>query len=243
MDTRYARIHKAVVHSTQDEARAAFLDGRRAVLVTADRQTRGRGRAGAPWLEAPCAVYSSLAVAPTWPTATWPRLSLATGLAVADAIDSQLGISIALKWPNDLLWGTVKVGGILIEAEDDFVVVGCGVNLWWPDAPDGLGALLDTDPGAHRAERLTLAWVESLMDVLDGPPDGWDVDRYRTRSAIIGRSITWEPSGSGVAVDVDVDGYLYVETDGMVRRIGAGEVNLVREATVPHDPPEAKGSA
>lgn len=235
MDTRYATVHKAAVQSTQDEARRAFLADRRPVLVTASRQTRGRGRRGAEWFEAPRAMYSSLAVAPGWPVEAWPRLSPAAGLAVAEAIEAHLDVNVSLKWPNDILFRDDKVGGILIEAEDDGVVIGCGLNLWWPDAPAGFAALLDDDPGDDLAGTLAAGWVERVLDVLDGSPDGWGVDRYRAQSAIIGRAVTWEPDGTGVALDVDVEGYLLVDTDGTVKRLGAGRVNLVRRATVAPD--------
>lgn len=180
-------------------------------------------------------MYSSLAVAPVWPVETWPRLSPATGLAVAEAIEAHLAINVALKWPNDILLDEDKVGGILIEAEADHVVIGCGVNLWWPNAPDGFAALLPEDPGDGFAATLAAGWADRVLDVLAGPPDAWGVDRYRAQSAIIGRTISWEPDGSGIALDVDVAGYLLVDSDGAVNRLGAGRVNLVRRATVAPD--------
>ncbi len=180
-------------------------------------------------------MYASLAVAPDWPEETWPRLSLVTGLAVADAIESDLRVPVALKWSNDVMRNDAKVGGVLLEAQEDRVVIGCGLNLWWPDAPSGFGAVLAEDPGPDVAAGLASSWADSVMDALQGSPDGWNLARYRTRSSILGRRITWEPAGAGLAIDVDVAGYLHVETERGIERIGSGRVRLVRRATVAPD--------
>src|SRR3990172_3487586 len=109
MATPPSAFHLDVVGSTQDEARTRFSGV--PVLVTAARQTTGRGRSGAAWETAPRAVAASLAWEPGWPDAAAARLSLVAGLAAADT----LGDAIGLKWPNDLMRGEAKVGGILTE--------------------------------------------------------------------------------------------------------------------------------
>ncbi len=131
MATPYLQLWAEEVASTQDLARSELES--LPVVVVAQRQTAGRGRGGAPWLSAPRALAVSLAFRPS--DDDLRPFSLMAGVAAARGLEG-----VSLKWPNDLLADEAKVGGILVERADE-VVVGMGVNLWWPDAPEGMSAL------------------------------------------------------------------------------------------------------
>ncbi|MBT8212071.1 MAG: biotin--[acetyl-CoA-carboxylase] ligase [Acidimicrobiia bacterium] len=221
-------VHLDEVASTQDEARRRHTD--EPVLVTASAQRAGRGRSGASWLNAPRAVAASLAFAPAslhkaWTALTRPVLTLAAGVAVADAIGG-----LGLKWPNDLMRGDVKVGGLLTEAFDEVVVVGLGVNLWWPAAPDGMGGVFGADPGIEMIRSMPRQWADSVVDAARSGPSAWDRDRYRKLSVTLNRAVRWEgaDSGQGMAVDVGPNGALVVETEGGVVELTSGAVSHVR---------------
>ena len=118
------------VESTNDEVRvlaqAGAPDG---LVLLAERQTAGRGRRGAAWFSpAGASLAFSILVRPDEPKALWPRLALAAGLAVAEAVES-FGLQAGIKWPNDVWIGQRKVAGILVEAGSDFAVVGIGLNV------------------------------------------------------------------------------------------------------------------
>jgi BirA family transcriptional regulator, biotin operon repressor / biotin---[acetyl-CoA-carboxylase] ligase len=104
-------------------------------LVVAEEQTAGRGRAGRSWhSERTSGVYMSLLLRPALSPMHAPLLTLLTGLALRDTVLEETGVTPDLRWPNDLLLGGKKCGGILTEmhAEPDrvhFVVVGIGVNV------------------------------------------------------------------------------------------------------------------
>jgi BirA family biotin operon repressor/biotin-[acetyl-CoA-carboxylase] ligase len=197
-----------------DLARAGAPDG---VVVGADHQTAGRGRRGRTW-EAPAG--ASLLVSVLLRPA--PALvTLAAGLAAAGACEAVAGVTVGLKWPNDLLVGVTgpggrsreeaKVGGILTEAVAGAAVVGLGVNLAW--APAGAACL---GPAVDR---------DALLDAyLTGLADPGDVlGRYRRRCTTLGRRVGVQlPAGTlhGVATDVDDLGRLLV--DG--RAVAAGDV-------------------
>src|SRR5688572_1154875 len=122
-----------------DLARAGAPDG---VVVGADHQTAGRGRRGRTWESRPGAsLLVSVILRPA------PALvTLAAGVAAAEACEAVAGVEVGLKWPNDLLVDGAKVGGILSELVAGAAVVGLGVNLAW--APAGaahLGAAVDRD--------------------------------------------------------------------------------------------------
>jgi BirA family biotin operon repressor/biotin-[acetyl-CoA-carboxylase] ligase len=107
----------------------------------ADEQTAGRGRGSHSWHSAAGeGLYVSVLLRPQIPAACLPLLPLASGLAAADAIRAVTGLPVDLRWPNDLLIGPRKAGGILVEARNNSegpphavvshaVVVGIGINV------------------------------------------------------------------------------------------------------------------
>jgi BirA family biotin operon repressor/biotin-[acetyl-CoA-carboxylase] ligase len=224
MDTSYVLISLGTVGSTQKEARHRFSGD--PVLVTAERQTAGRGRTGRHWVHADRAVAASLAFRPAWPVGAWDRLPLVSGLAAAAA----LGPTVGLKWPNDLVLGDDKVGGLLVESDGEVVVAGFGANLYWPDPVEGAAGLLNVDPGLEAADLIAEQWAEGLLERVARPPGSWGRDEYLARCTTPGRRITWEPDGAGTAVDISSDGGLVVETPGGRLTLRSGEVRTVRPA-------------
>ena len=205
MATSYSVTHHGQVPSTQDLARDAYNG--RPVLVTATEQTAGRGRSGSTWLSAPRSIAVSLAFRPGWAPSDLTIVPLLGGLAATEAMGD-----VELKWPNDVLRDGDKVAGLLAELFDGIVVIGMGINLWWPDAPPGATALFDRDPGGDEGRRLAERWADEVMSLVDGGPGSWPIDRYRARCVTLGTHITWDPDGAGLAVDVARDGSLVVDT-------------------------------
>lgn len=224
MATPPSAFHLDSVESTQDEARRRFSGP--AVLVTATRQTSGRGRSGAVWENAPRAVAASLAWEPDWPEAAVARLGLVAGLAAADL----LGDAIGLKWPNDLMQGEAKVGGILMERFGAVVVAGLGVNLFWPHPRRGVGALHQRDPGPEVPRRLAERWAAGLLERAAAGPDAWGRDEYAARCVTLGRDIVWEPDGRGRARAIAPGGGLVVVTAAGEVVIDSGAVQSIRAA-------------
>ncbi|MGH8945960.1 MAG: biotin--[acetyl-CoA-carboxylase] ligase [Acidimicrobiia bacterium] len=221
MATPYFQLRFDSVASTQDVARETLSSGewgRVPVVVIAARQTEGRGRGGAHWQTADRALAVSLALR----TEDDQRpISLMAGVAV-----TRLGLDVELKWPNDVMLGDCKVGGILVEKIGDLVVVGLGLNLWWPDAPDGVCALHRDDPGERRHVELGALWGAETMRLLEAT--GWPRDEYKSLCSTLGREVTWEPNGTGRAVDVDKHGALLVEVAGGTVAVTSGVVRHLR---------------
>ena len=106
-----------VTGSTNQLALEAAQAGARRGIWVADEQTSGRGRGGHSWHSTRGdGLYVSVLVTPELPLDRALCLSLATGLAAHQAITASTGIRIDLRWPNDLLCGSRKVGGILVES-------------------------------------------------------------------------------------------------------------------------------
>jgi BirA family biotin operon repressor/biotin-[acetyl-CoA-carboxylase] ligase len=218
-------VELGTVASTQHEAGVRY-DGT-PVLVTADRQTRGRGRLGRSWVHAARSVAASIAFETDWPPRNRGALALVAGLAACEAA----GDPVCLKWPNDLMSGPGKVGGILVEGDGDLVVAGLGVNLWWPDPITGAVAMLGADPGPEAAVWLAEQWADRLLARVGRGPGDWGRDEYSSLCSTIGREITWEPAGAGTAVGIAADGGLRVAVADGETVLRSGEVHEVREAS------------
>jgi len=175
----------AVTGSTNADllARAAAGEPEGAVLA-AEYQNAGRGRLGRSWTSPPRAAltFSVLLRPSAVPRARLGWLPLLAGVAVAAAVRAVAAVDAQLKWPNDVLVGEAKLGGILAEASGDAVVVGTGVNVSTGPAelpPPGPGALPATSLLLEQARSLDRAVL--LAEILAGLEC-----RYRAWSAVFG---------------------------------------------------------
>jgi BirA family transcriptional regulator, biotin operon repressor / biotin---[acetyl-CoA-carboxylase] ligase len=223
-------------------ARAASgtdIDG--AVLI-AEHQTAGRGRRGRGWSAAPRAqITMSVGVGVAdIPADGWGWLSLATGVAVVDAVAAVTGVEAGLKWPNDVLAGGGKLAGILAEVAKPVVVIGLGLNVTQsPEEVDGPGATSLFDLGVAAPDRDQL--VRRLLRELGARIIAWRAARgadlqlaadYRARSLTIGSRVRAElPGGKevvGTASGVDDQGRLCLETGDQTVVVSAGDVVHLR---------------
>jgi len=213
-------------------------------VVVANAQSAGRGRHGRSWASPPGAgLYVSTVLRP--PLHALPLLTIAAGIAVAEAIQVATGLVTDVKWPNDVYAHGRKVAGILAEASSSsdaaaiqHVVVGAGINVMpaaYPPEIAGRATSLevelgrDVDRGLLLAEYLcTLAM--RYQDLLDRRGDVV-VRAWRARAAsMLGRRVEWEGGGAtrdGVALDIDDTGALVVRTPAGRVRLAAGEVRWV----------------
>jgi len=229
MDTPYDTVLLGTVASTQPEALRRFRGD--PVLVSATRQTDGRGRSGNTWIAARRAVAASLAIPARWPPETQPRLALVAGLAACDVLDASGGLDapVGLKWPNDLMAGDAKVGGIIAEGHGEVLVIGLGINLWWPDPIPGAGALAGDDPGADEPHRIARAWADRVLMRSQAGPENWGRAEYLRRCTTIGRRVVWHGGpGPGTAVGVTPDGALEVDLPSGRTAVHAGAVTALR---------------
>ncbi len=234
------------VGSTNDRVMAAGRDGApEGLAIIADRQTAGRGRLGRPWASPPgVGLYTSILLRPNLPANQVSLLSLVAGLAVAEGIESVVGLAPLLKWPNDLLVDGKKLAGILIETAGmesrvGYVGVGIGINVSHTvqDLPEELRA---SATSLHLATGWEISRGELAAEIYNRL-DWWYREfsdgrsqiilaRGRERSAILGSSVDvliGDERWRGLAVDLDADGALLVqEASGALRRVVAGEVSI-----------------
>lgn len=228
------------VDSTNEVAKELAEQGAsEGTAVIAREQTAGRGRLGRPWRSPPGGLWMSVVLRPVLPASQWPLLGFAAALAAAEAIEGVAGVPTQLKWPNDLIAGGRKVGGILVEAGGTYAVAGIGINANVTiDQVDSELAATATSLETLRGgpvdlpalAREVLSQFERFYDVLTKEPAAI-LQRWRERSTILGRrvQIVGVQTFEGLAEDVDMEGALLVRTLSGVQRVYAGEVSL-REA-------------
>lgn len=220
-------------------ARAAQLA--EPVLLVAEHQTAGRGRAGRSWLSSS---ENSLTFSLAWKFEGGPQmlsgLPLAVGVALGDAL-GRLGVQVQLKWPNDVLKDGDKLAGILIETQSapgggTWAVIGVGLNLIMPDDVEArLGRSAAGAPWLARMDRdvLVAALLDALADALRlFAQQGFGAfsARWNLRHAWQGRTVVILDDGKllqeGLAAGVDDAGRLLLDTAEGRTTVLAGDVSL-----------------
>lgn len=224
----------------------------RTMLLVAERQTAGRGRMGRRWWSSgaagsigPASLCFSLGL--TLAPRAWSGLSLAVGVALAEALDPAGQHRVRLKWPNDL-WlvdgaGAAgrKFAGVLIEtvalpgsSDGRYAVIGVGLNLDAPAAEAGIdtptAGWREADPAADAHAVLARLAPALLKATAQFEAEGFSAfaDRYARRDALAGRDITATatPPITGRADGVDALGALRLVTDAGLRLIDSAEVSV-----------------
>ena len=216
----------------------------------ADEQTDGRGRGGHSWhSEAGAGLYVSVLLRPRLSPADALFLSLATGIAVRAAIFSVTGFEVDIRWPNDLLLGKKKCGGILVETaasangnespELRHAVIGVGLNVNHAELPRDIATLatsLRMESGhAWQRQDLLLALLLALHDEVErlqtditehGTPVKM-LERFSTASTWVrGKRVHVEEAGgyTGVTDGLNARGFLRVRTADGMRTVLSGGV-------------------
>lgn len=242
----------AETESTNDlawsEAKSGAPEG---LLVVADRQMRGRGRAGHVWFSPPgVGVWASFLLRPAFSPRCLSLVPLASGVAAARAAE-RLGVPAGLKWPNDLLapdGSGRKLGGVLAESRAEelgswTVVVGIGMNVN-TQSDDFPAALRGTAASLAMLAGRPLSREDYLIELVDALADEYGrlareetdalLDSWRQRAVIFGRPVRVRASGAevhGIARDLTGDGSLVVRLDsGAELEIRAGQLDLLWEA-------------
>ncbi|MGB7264063.1 MAG: biotin--[acetyl-CoA-carboxylase] ligase [Terracidiphilus sp.] len=213
-------------------------------VYLADEQTAGRGRGNHTWLStAGEGLYVSVLFRLQLPASRLAPLPLAAGLAAAHAIQAVTGRDIDLRWPNDLLIGPRKTGGMLVESRTEskglpHAVVGIGINVHQREFPPDLATpatSLDLETG-HRVSRqdLLVALLKSLeqeTQALSNPAAA------KTVLARVEEASTWTRGRSirvhgpqaceGVTAGLDENGFLRVETANGLVTVQTGGLRAV----------------
>ena len=232
-DTIFAgKLHfSAVTGSTNTDALDAARSGAaHGSVFFADEQTAGRGRGDHRWQsKAGEGLYVSVLMRPGIAAAIAPLIPLAAGLAAAQAVRAVAEVAIDLRWPNDLLIGARKTGGILVESKTEpgklaFAVIGIGINVHQRDFDPSLATpatSLDLAAGKRVSRQaLLIALLKSLEREVGLLSETGAVKGLLTR---VEQASTWLKGRRvhvhgpqecvGVTAGLEAHGFLQVQTD------------------------------
>jgi BirA family biotin operon repressor/biotin-[acetyl-CoA-carboxylase] ligase len=234
----------AQVGSTNDKAATLAAQGAaEGTTVLAVEQIGARGRRQRAWLSPAGGLWLSVVLRPALPTDQWPLVGFAAGVGAARAVEEIAHITVGVKWPNDLMIGERKLGGVLMEVRGPAVIVGIGINAnlaldaFPPDIRSiatSLLAVLARPVDLVALARALLEQCERAYDLLAHNPEEV-LASWRERDLTRGQQVRLSGAEDleGVAEGVDRTGALLVRTGAGIRRIVAGDVSL-RSVSVPH---------
>lgn len=240
------RIHcYETTDSTNLRAKALAISGApEGTVVIANHQTQGRGRLGRQFHSPKnSGLYLSLLLRPNCPPSALMHLTCAAGVCACDAVEETAGFRPGIKWINDLVAGTKKLGGILTELSIhpqthlvDWAIIGIGINCTQQEAdfpPDlrSIACSLSMTVGTPvNPSRLAAALIRrfSQLDFLSNKSEL--MNRYRKDCVTLGRSITVVHGPTqyhASALSLDEDGGLIIRRDdGATETLSAGEVQV-----------------
>jgi BirA family biotin operon repressor/biotin-[acetyl-CoA-carboxylase] ligase len=252
---RRIELHQRVASTNHEAVALAQAGAEHGTLVVADAQTAGRGRMARTWFSPPgLNIYASLVIRipieaarlPAW--LSW--LPLMAALAAAEAIEAMKPAGIGVKWPNDLLIGDRKVGGILCESATasgigPYQVIGIGINVngarreFPDDLRDTATTLQEETGGDTDRNRLIAQWLYELESCLDdflARGSMGIAQAYRRRCATIGKTVKAVLADGdaciGLAAGIGEDGSLTINERSSAN--SAGAVRQVRAADIIH---------
>jgi BirA family biotin operon repressor/biotin-[acetyl-CoA-carboxylase] ligase len=240
-------IYLDSVDSTNTEAKQLLIQGEgEGVIVTAGRQTAGRGRKDRTWLSPVGGLYFSLILHPRLEAKSAPLLGFLGACAVARSL-SKLGVvDVSVKWPNDVLVKQCKIAGILCEtvflgSKTLGTVLGIGVNqncsisemppgLQWPTT-----SIIDEVGKATSIESLLCSIVNEIDRLLQSVEKRESfsevLGEWRELSSTIGSKVRVHEDGKtidGIARNIAPNGALVVQTEDGLVSVLQGDVSHLR---------------
>ena len=207
----------------------------------ADVQTKGRGRGGNKWESPSGGLWFSILLRPNLPSRRLLLLQFLAATAMRDAIGNETGLDVMLKWPNDLVLGNAKLGGILIESKTQgervsFAILGIGLNVnqgkaQLPPGAISMGLVSGKQHDLRVLLRAILDQIRSSFDNLSHPSkimDEWwrsCIHRPLRVQVTLPRDMV-----TGISRAIDEDGSLLIETDDhRIRRVKEGSLKILSD--------------
>lgn len=228
--------------STNDVAKEmALKNAPEGTVIVSEEQTEGRGTKGRRWFSGRgYGLYVSSILRPPAPEIS--LLPLAAGLAVCEAVEKSYALSVGLRWPNDIVWGGKKLGGILCESgflgnNLDYVILGIGLNVNHEegDFPEEIRATAVSVKIAVKKKSDPELLLHNLLEGLDYWYDAFltgrkgDIVRLFEEYSILkkGDSLTILGEGrsvQGIYEGIDLEGALLVRNHAGLRRFTSAEI-------------------
>ena len=234
------------IESTNTRAKVlAALGAANGTVLIADKQTGGRGRLGRSFQSpAGMGIYMSVILRPECDASDLMHLTCATAVAMCDAVEATTGLRPGIKWTNDLVFGSRKLGGILTglslrpDGLTDYAIIGIGINCcqgpgdFPPEIADMAASLSIVAKTEIDRARVAAAMMEALWRMSDTLLTGKTemLDRYRQDCITLNRDVVLvrgEEKRYGRALDIDDAGALIVRYEtGEIAAVNSSEISV-----------------
>lgn len=226
------------VTSTNLLAKQESSEMKKPLVIIANSQTNGRGRKGRDFFSPPdTGIYMSFLLEPHITFEETIKVTIAAAVAVKNALSKFSSKDIKIKWVNDIFADNRKVCGILTEAVTDLetrgiskVIVGIGINVTTENFPEDISNTAGSAISGTSSRNLIAAEViNCLLTLYKDLNDKHIIDEYKKASLVLGRTITYVKNNveyTGTVKDINENGNLIVERDGIEDILSSGEVSL-----------------
>lgn len=233
---RHVEWHETIDSTMRRAAELAREGCPAGTVVAARTQTAGQGRLGRTWDSRPGGLYFTIILRPRLEPARVPLATLALGLAVADTLQTFVGVAVDLRWPNDVLIGDRKLAGILAQFQDSALLAGIGLNVNQREFPPELRPIAtslrietDSEQDPEFLLRALARSIESHLKILETSGAAAILRLFEAASSYAaGRRVTVEmPAGeiTGITAGLTAEGFLRVRRgDGAEVTVTAGGV-------------------
>ncbi|WOV93168.1 MAG: biotin--[acetyl-CoA-carboxylase] ligase [Candidatus Nitrosoabyssus spongiisocia] len=228
------------VKSTQDIAiEMATNPLENGTVIIAKTQTHSRGRQDKQWISPPGGIWMSIIIKPNFEPINSTLVPACISLAIANAIQSIIGISVNLKWPNDIMIGDKKVAGILIDsvmAQEiiSYMVIGIGINLNVNAKEISKNMSESVDVASLNYSGSRIEFIQSILRNIEftfnmiGKDHDKIINDWTGLSSTIGKMVTvttLQSTITGKALRLDPDGALVISNDS-IHRVLSGSLTF-----------------
>ncbi len=231
---RYKRVT-----STNDKAKVLGEKGANEwTIVVAEVQTRGRGRAGKRWESREGGLWFSIILRPKISADKVSILQFLASNGLRRAVKVKTGVHALTKWPNDLVFKTGKLAGILVESKIvneivSFVIVGIGLNVNQDqrELPSRATSLCKITGRNYELNELMEVVIEEMKLDYDGAELAKITDEWWTNCVHnYEQVVTHTPSGyvKGLCVGMNTDGSILIKSKHRMVRVSEGSLKLVK---------------
>lgn len=232
--SEFSVLYYDVIDSTNLEAKRLIKSGAKLpLIITADTQTAGKGRMGRQFYSPDkTGLYMSFVYKPETDFQDSVTVTSAAAVAVVRAIRELTDLNPKIKWVNDIYIDDKKVAGILTEAvtgEKTTIIIGIGVNITTDDFPDEIQDVATSLKQSVDKNILLECIVKHLVELINSLPQRTFLAEYKEKSMVIGKEVYFIKDGiskEGMAVDINQDGSLIVETAKGFETLSTGEITL-----------------
>src|SRR3989442_10221590 len=210
-------------------------------VLVADVKTGGRGRGQKKWESPKGGLWVSIILRPKVPSPRLPLLQFLAAIATQQALENETGLSVLLKWPNDLVLANAKLGGILVESKTigesvTFAILGIGLNInqskaQLPPRATSLRLVSGNQSDPRLLLRAILDQIRSSYDDFDNPSkimeDWWRNCVHRPTRVQVTLP---KDTVTGISRAINEDGSLVIETDDRkIRKVSEGSLRLLND--------------